>query len=175
MNGKLHGDGTVKFPCPHTKKEQCQVVCEICKKEVQQEERDDGGVLEGKFKNGKLVGKATIKFENGDQIVGVGRGKRLIGKGIRHYKNGNVYEGEFWDHIRWGKGTMHYNNNSTYEGHWAKGELSQEGKFTHGWGPYDGNTEEGKWKGKFKQGNFTLKNAKTGKSSFANYPTLTRI
>ncbi len=99
----------------------------------------DSKTIKAVFKQGKVIGKAVIKYENGDEYTGEvdsdyrrnGEGEmkvdggtyrgqflkeRMHGRGVFKWDNGDEYSGDFIDGNRDGTGTFLYHNGDSYTG-----------------------------------------------------------
>jgi len=63
---------------------------------------------EGDFVDGKMTGKGTYYWQDGDRYEGDFVDGVRTGKGTYYWQDGNRYEGDFLDDIRTGKGTLYW-------------------------------------------------------------------
>lgn len=81
-----------------------------------------GARAEGQWVNGKLNGKAKMRYPNGDVYEGEWIENEKCGFGSYTMCNGQQkYEGEFQKDIPHGKGRMMYENGDIYEGMFKEG------------------------------------------------------
>ena len=95
---------------------------------------DERGRDSGRILNGRLQGKCSISFQNGDTFIGKFKDGRPNGYGEMYYKNsikslqGGVefeqahYKGQFRLGKREGKGKMVWSDGSVFDGQWYNDE-----------------------------------------------------
>ena len=126
-HGKEHGQGIVTF--------------------------SNGDILQGRFKDGIIVGTVNLKWSNGEKYVGEYKYGKCHGKGTITLINGDKYKGEWKQGFREGNGIYFYSNGGdTCDGEWKKGKIHGKGKYT--W--KDGR----KYVGDFKNGEISGKGEK---------------
>lgn len=131
---------------------------------------DDGSVVEGDFRNGKVNGVGTRTFKNGSVYKGtfdrrfiphgMGEltnpdGSALTGEfregsisyGVLTHPNGDIYEGQFGKvvngmGIAHGRGTYRSSNDYVFEGEFKDGMVNGPGRLTSS----DGTFEEGQFR-----------------------------
>lgn len=91
----------------------------------------------GEFVEGKLTGKGTHFFENGDHYEGDFVDFYRTGKGTLIWSNGLRYEGNFFEGRRTGLGVLYFVDGNRYEGEFLNNRYS--GKGTHVWANGDRN------------------------------------
>eukprot|EP01113_Clastostelium_recurvatum_P005450 TRINITY_DN1243_c0_g2_i2.p1 TRINITY_DN1243_c0_g2~~TRINITY_DN1243_c0_g2_i2.p1 ORF type:complete len:1190 (+),score=319.37 TRINITY_DN1243_c0_g2_i2:16-3585(+) len=112
----------------------------------------DGAAYSGLWKedapngNGCMVTKLSTK--DGNWVNG-----KLNGKGTEVFNDGNRYEGMWSNGIIEGKGTFYYRNESVYEGNMKDGMRAGHGKLTD---PLLGEVYEGEWSNDLKDGKGVL-------------------
>jgi len=79
------------------------------------------GMYIGELVNGKMHGKGSIIFSDGDKYVGEFKQDMIDGKGTYTRLNGDMYTGEWKDGLRNGQGIMTYANGTIYRGQWVNG------------------------------------------------------
>ena len=80
----------------------------------------ENGEYTGQFKDGKMEGRGTFYFNNGDKYEGEIKNNIFEGKGAYYYHNGEKYVGDFKKNMRDGRGVFYYKNGDLYEGEWKK-------------------------------------------------------
>ena len=80
----------------------------------------ENGEYTGQFKDGKMEGRGTFYFNNGDKYEGDIKNNIFEGKGAYYYHNGEKYVGDFKKNMRDGRGVFYYKNGDLYEGEWKK-------------------------------------------------------
>ncbi len=133
-----------------------------------------GAKYVGNFRNGKIHGKGTLYFSNGNKYKGDWIANYRDGKGKLEYHNGDTYEGDFksskihgfgtmvfakgdkyigtWNNdLQHGKGKYFYSDGDRYEGDFKNGKLSGAGTMFYS----DGSHYDGKWKNNKKNGKGT--------------------
>ncbi len=97
----------------------------------------DGTKYAGTFRDGKLVGKSTIYYTNGDVYIGdvkeskTADGKSYYvpeGKGDYKFSNGGNYIGDLKNGLFTGYGTL-VSNGNTYTGFFADSKFDGKGKY----------------------------------------------
>ena len=113
----------------------------------------DGKELRGQgdveMKAGKLDGKGSIKWSNGQVSDGDYKNGRMNGKGVIKFSNGETYDGDFKDGDMEGRGVYKKVDGSTYDGEWKRSV--KEGKGIVKWAngeSYDGDFKNGKMDGR---------------------------
>lgn len=107
----------------------------------------------GEMQGGKLHGRGTLFYDNGDRYEGGYADGKRAGRGTYTHANGDRYEGEFTDDKRTGHGTFTYHNGSRYEGDFVNGKFEGRGTFIFA----NGDRYEGDFKGGMPNGDGTLK------------------
>ena len=100
----------------------------------------DGGMYEGKFRNGIFNGQGTYTFLDGKNYVGEFRNGKFNGQGTYIYGIGKLkgekYEGEWKNGKRTGQGTYTWSNGDKYVGEykdekpWNGTYYDKDGNFT---------------------------------------------
>ncbi|KAG9390350.1 MORN repeat [Carpediemonas membranifera] len=127
--GVAHGEGVILFPSSQA----ANAVCSIT----------------GKFKAGKCVGKAEVKFCNGRVYNGETAEGKATGKGEIRFPDGAVYKGTVNDGARQGRGKLKFSDGSKYKGDWDNDRPHGCGKRTFTTkNTYDGEWRSGDWYGK---------------------------
>ena len=80
----------------------------------------ENGKYIGQFKDGKMEGKGTFYFNDGNIYEGEIKNNIFEGKGTFYYHSGEKYEGDFKNNMRDGRGVYYYKNGDLYEGEWKK-------------------------------------------------------
>lgn len=78
-------------------------------------------VYQGSILNGKMNGKGTLTFENGDTYTGEFKNGAFDGQGTFTSKDGWTYVGEFKKGLADGKGKLTTENKTIYEGQFKQG------------------------------------------------------
>lgn len=106
---------------------------------IPKEERYTGEMLAG-----RLHGRGTLVYDNGDRYEGEFVRSRRVGRGVYTHANGDRYEGEFKDDRRTGRGAFTYHQGGRYEGDFVNGLFDGVGSFTFPDGArYDGHFKRG--------------------------------
>lgn len=145
-----------------------------------------GEVYKGTVKNGKMDGKGTLTYPDGNKISGSFKENKLkegimtidtpAGSYSVNYSSskpksaeitfidGTTYEGDFADFKISGTGKLKYPNKDSYEGDFSEGVRSGEGTYT--WS--NGDTYNGFWKSDQMsgQGKYTFKNQSVLEGTF---------
>lgn len=98
----------------------------------------------GDMQAGRLHGRGTLVYDNGDRYEGEFVQSRRAGHGVYTHANGDRYEGEFKDGRRTGRGTFTYHQGGRYEGDFLNGLFDGVGTFTFPDGArYEGHFKHG--------------------------------
>ena len=105
----------------------------------------DGKRYIGEFRNNRLTGKGTLFYVNGDRFEGRFMNGHRVGRGIYTYAGGGQYNGEFHNDEMMGSGVLVYANGDRYEGDFRDGNPHGLGRmeFTNGRAPLEGRWEFG--------------------------------
>jgi len=116
--------------------------------------------------DGKMHGKGTFTFENGNIYEGDWVEDTMHGKGKYTLPDNNTYEGEWANGKMHGKGVFTFSNGDKYTGEWKNGEKHGKGLFEF----VDGDKYEGEWKNGEKDGKgiFTFSNGDRYEGEWAN-------
>lgn len=102
----------------------------------------------GQFKQGKINGKGTLEFSNGDIYKGQWQNQYRQGKGELIFASGGRYDGEFNKSKFEGKGIMTYKGGDIYDGQWSNNKAEGQGEYLFHFGDrFAGNFKEGKFHG----------------------------
>lgn len=109
--------------------------------------KDKGGKettaqADAEMKDGKLSGKASVRWSTGDFYDGYYQFGWRHGQGVYRYADGREYEGEWKNGLQEGRGAMKYANGWRYEGDW-KNNLPEGNGTLKG---SDGTTYQGEFK-----------------------------
>lgn len=80
---------------------------------------------EGEYRNGKLNGRGTIVFANGNRYDGEFRDGLYHGQGTYSWANGDRYQGAWQNDRVNGTGTKTTANGQTFSGNWTNGCFKQ--------------------------------------------------
>ena len=105
----------------------------------------------GDMRGGKLNGRGTLTYDNGDRYEGDFVDAKRVGHGTYTHANGDRYEGDFREDQRTGRGSFTYHNGGRYEGEFVNGRFQGHGTFTFA----DGGRYEGEFKGGMANGDGT--------------------
>ena len=110
---------------------------------IKAKECADGTVYTGEWQDGKMHGRGTLTFPNGEKYTGqwVRGGKH--GEGRYVFPNGEKYEGQWRNGMMHGRGVYTFSNGGCLEGVWYRN------RFVNGTGTYnfaDGDKYEGQWR-----------------------------
>ena len=97
---------------------------------------------EGQMRDGKIHGRGTIIYADGNRYEGAWQDGRAHGRGIYTWSDGSRYEGEWRDAEMHGRGTYTSADGRHYEGEWRD-------NMYHGWGIQtlpEGHRYEGEWR-----------------------------
>lgn len=78
-------------------------------------------VYQGSILNGKMNGKGSLTFENGDTYIGEFKNGAFDGQGTFTSKDGWTYVGQFKKGLADGKGKLTTENKTVYEGQFKQG------------------------------------------------------
>jgi hypothetical protein len=130
--------------------------------------RDEGVWKEeryvGEMQGGKLNGRGTLTYDNGDRYEGDFVEAKRVGHGTYTHANGDRYEGDFRDDRRTGRGMFTYHDGGRYEGDFVDGHFQGSGAFTYA----DGSRYEGEFRGGIPNGYGTYK-ASSGEMLTGNW------
>ena len=97
---------------------------------------------EGEMHEGRMHGKGTLIFVNGDRYEGDFVEGERTGRGKITWFNRNTYEGSWKDGVPDGRGTYEWIGGNTYTGEWVKGRQHGKGIFKF----LNGNSYEGEFR-----------------------------
>ena len=100
------------------------------------------GWYSGEWEKGKIQGKGTFSWFNGDKYEGEWRVGKEHGKGTFIWSDGVIYEGEWKNGRPHGQGTGTLPDGRKYVGEYKDGKRHGQGTYTH----HDGRKYEGEWK-----------------------------
>jgi hypothetical protein len=104
----------------------------------------NGDRLVAIFRDGMVVGRATVLYADGKKYIGEFRNNRLTGKGTLFYLNGDRYDGRFVNGRRTGRGIYTYGDGSQYNGEFYNDQMTGSGVMVHANGDrYQGSFHEG--------------------------------
>lgn len=83
----------------------------------------------GTLREGRLDGRGTVTWPNGNRYEGEWLDGRQEGRGTYTWANGSRYAGEWRDGRRSGPGTMIFPNGDRYEGAWRDGRRNGRGLY----------------------------------------------
>jgi len=99
---------------------------------------NDGYIYEGKWRNGKIVGKGTLYFpEYEDCKIYHGymtRDFHCDKKGKMIFRNGDIYDGEWYEGFRQGMGKFTFSNGDIYEGNFRRDKIYGHGTISFKYG-----------------------------------------
>lgn len=101
-----------------------------------------GKKYEGEMHEGRMDGKGTLAFANGDFYEGEFKDGNRNGHGKMKWFNGNTYDGTWKAGLPDGRGTYAWKSGNEYNGDWVKGRQHGKGIFTF----TSGNSYEGEFK-----------------------------
>ncbi len=111
---------------------------------------------EGDFEKGKMNGRGTFQWPDGQRYVGQFKDDQIAGKGVVSAPNGSRYEGD-WDKGTFnGRGVLVPGDGTRYEGEFKDGRYNGEGVQTNA----DGSSFAGLWTNGLPNGEGTLTTAK---------------
>jgi hypothetical protein len=88
----------------------------------------DNGRYEGDLtSDGRINGKGTFFFNDGQKYVGEWVDYKKTGLGIWYHVNGDRYEGEFLNDLMHGKGAYYFKSGNKYDGEWIEGKRNGKG------------------------------------------------
>jgi hypothetical protein len=121
---------------------------------------------DGDMKHGKMDGRGSLTFTNGDLYVGEFKDGERNGRGKATWFNRNTYEGTWKDGLPDGRGTYEWVGGNTYTGDWVKGKPNGRGvfKFLNG-NSYEGEFRDGIINGR---GRFRWANGNVYEGEFRN-------
>lgn len=111
--------------------------------------------IDGEMKAGRLDGKGTMKWANGDSYSGDYKAGMQDGKGTYSWANGTKYDGEFKADYKNGYGVEKYPNGDSYEGDFKNNKREGQGIYRFS----DGRSHEGEWKNDVPNGQGVRKDA----------------
>jgi hypothetical protein len=76
---------------------------------------------EGEWQNGKMNGRGTAEYPNGDCYIGEWKDGKWHGRGTFSQKAGDRYDGEFKNGLYDGNGTYYHRSGKRDAGWWQKG------------------------------------------------------
>lgn len=108
-----------------------------------------GAILQAKFIDSKIHGKSIMKYPDGSIKETEHENGNLI-RVLRYtWADGAIYQGDWKDGKLHGKGIMKLPDGGTYEGDWHRGKANGKGLFKHADGTiYEGDFRHGKMNGK---------------------------
>lgn len=120
----------------------------------------------GDMQGGKLHGRGTLYYDNGDRYEGPYVEAKRVGQGTYTHANGDRYEGEFRDDKVTGRGTFTYHTGARYEGEFVDGKFQGRGVFTFA----NGDRYEGDFRGGLPNGTgtFTARNGEVVTGTWSN-------
>ena len=119
----------------------------------------NGDRLVAIFRDGKVVGRATVLYADGKKYVGEFRNNRLTGKGTLFYANGDRFDGYFANARRVGRGIYTYASGGQYTGEFNNDQMTGSGVLVYATGDrYQGDFVDGKPNG---LGRMTFANGRT--------------
>lgn len=128
-------------------------------------EKDSGKDREGRgkceMKAGKLDGKVSIKFKDGDSYEGLYKDGLKEGKGVYKWSDGKIYDGEWKKGWQEGKGNFTYPKVGVYQGDFKNGQREGNGVLRF----KNGVVYDGQWRNDCRNGRGTFKN-KNGKTIY---------
>lgn len=89
----------------------------------------NGDSYRGELKDGKVHGRGTYIYANGNVVIGIWDNGNII-QGTANYANGNVYVGSFKDGQRHGRGTFQFSDGEKYVGEWKNDMQFGKGTIT---------------------------------------------
>ncbi|OMJ88168.1 hypothetical protein SteCoe_9988 [Stentor coeruleus] len=89
---------------------------------------NDGSLLEGTWKEGKVTGKARVVYSNKSTYEGEYLSDQKNGYGIQKYFDGRVYQG-LWENSELYEGKEIFPDNSEYNGTFKNGKREGQGVF----------------------------------------------
>lgn len=113
----------------------------------------DGTMLEGKWVNGKAVGKGSLMTDSrkviytGDWLDGL-----MHGYGVFNFINGDIYSGDWREGNRQGQGEYKFKNGCVYVGDWKDNKRHGKGVFS--WSDFS--VYDGEWEGDSRHGKGVL-------------------
>lgn len=118
------------------------------------------------MKAGKLDGRVSIKWAEGDSYDGLYKEGLRDGKGIFRSADGRSYDGDWKAGNQYGKGVFRWPNGNIYEGDWKDGKMEGKGvyKFPDGT-TYEGEVKNDRWEGK---GVYRFPDGRTHEGEFKN-------
>lgn len=96
---------------------------------------------DGDMRTGRMEGKGTYNWSNGDRYIGDYRANDRHGHGLLVFHNGDRYEGEFHDGRQEGQGVYVWRGGDRYEGSFVDGLPQGKGALTFA----SGGTFDGEW------------------------------
>ncbi len=104
----------------------------------------NGDLLVGSFRNGQVIGHATVLYADGKRYDGEFFANRIQGRGTLQFPNGDRYEGSFVNGRRHGQGVYHFGSGGRYSGSFLNDQISGSGDFIYANGDrYVGQLREG--------------------------------
>lgn len=109
----------------------------------------DGDAYVGFYKEGLREGKGVFLFADGRSYDGDWKKSKMDGKGLYKFANGEAYEGDFVAGAREGKGVYRWPSGQVYEGDWLGDKESGKGRIKYATGEtYEGDFVAGAREGK---------------------------
>lgn len=84
-----------------------------------------GPRYEGEMRGGKMNGRGTYTWPNGNRYEGEVRDGYFQGQGVQTWTNGDRYEGEWANDVAHGRGTKTKQDGRRYSGTWTNGCFRQ--------------------------------------------------
>lgn len=91
----------------------------------------NGDLLVGTFRNGQVIGRATVLYADGKRYDGEFFANRIQGSGTLHFPNGDRYDGDFVNGHRHGQGVYTFGTGGRYNGRFAADQISGNGTFVY--------------------------------------------
>lgn len=115
----------------------------------------DGDSFDGFYKDGLREGRGVYKASSGLSYDGDWQADRIAGKGVLRLPNGLYYEGDFQNGKKDGQGREKYADGGSYEGAFQNDQ--RNGRGIYRW--FDGKTLDGGWKNNLPDGLCIMKDA----------------
>ncbi len=91
----------------------------------------NGDQLVGVFRNGEVLGRATVIYADGKRFTGEFRDNRIHGQGTLMLADGDRYDGAFVNGRRHGQGAYQFATGGRYQGAFANDEITGFGHFIY--------------------------------------------
>ena len=91
----------------------------------------NGDLLVGTFRNGQVIGPATVLYADGKRYDGEFFANRIHGQGTLQFPNGDRYDGAFVNGRRHGQGRYRFGSGGVYTGSFADDQISGSGSFVY--------------------------------------------